>query len=95
MMPSSEADEAVEREVQDKIVEAEAGEFGGITDIILRGDGHLLVGRSSQDEDAQQFLDRVPAILVRPSYTSRGHARGKRPREKSLGEKFKCCHRRI
>ena len=59
------ADAAVEEEVSRSIGDAEQGDLDGITSIITRGDGHLLVGRSSNDEETQQFLDKVPELLVR------------------------------
>ncbi|KAF2362814.1 ATP:guanido phosphotransferase N-terminal [Trinorchestia longiramus] len=58
-----EADAEVEKDVMAQLQLAETGNFDGITDIILRGDGHLLVGRGSQDEETQNFLDRIPSIL--------------------------------
>lgn len=53
-----------EAEVQAAIKAAEDGEYEPLSDIVRRGDGKYLIGKVSTDEDVQNYLEKIPFILV-------------------------------
>ena len=51
-------------QVTHAIEAAENGEYEAISNIVRRGDGKLLIGRTSNDQEVHNYLTKIPKILV-------------------------------
>ena len=51
--------------IREALKNAEQGDFKGLTEVIVRGDGASIIPLKSKNEDVQDFLNQVPRHLVR------------------------------